>query len=319
MAPIMMEVIEWFGQTGAGIAHAYPEAGGGDMKRGAQLIVRENQAAVFFRDGQGLDVFGPGRHTLSTQNLPILTRLLSLPWGFTSPFRAEVYFVNLKGFTNMRWGTRDPVAFKDTQLGLIRLRAFGNFTMRVTQPLLFVNSLVGTQGSYTTDQIEEYLRDVIVARCPPTPTPPRAAAASWPRPRDARAASPSCRAAPASARRAVRPSPVADAGPAGHEPARRLDGVPHLQSPPRLLRGVQRDPLPELRLSPPGHRTQAGAELLGEAPGPGRGGGRRRPHRTARGARRALPALLRALLPADRPRLPVAGRPTQTRAGERRV
>jgi membrane protease subunit (stomatin/prohibitin family) len=164
MSPIMMEVIEWFDQTGTGIVQRYPEGGSGDIKMGAQLIVRENQAAVFFRDGQGLDVLGPGRHTLSTQNLPILTRLLSLPWGFQSPFRAEVYFVNLKVFTNMRWGTRDPVAFKDAQLGLIRLRAFGSFTMRVTQPLLFVNSLVGTQGSYTTDQIEDYLREVIVAR-----------------------------------------------------------------------------------------------------------------------------------------------------------
>jgi membrane protease subunit (stomatin/prohibitin family) len=164
MSPIMMEVIEWFDQTGTGIVQRYPEDGSGDIKMGAQLIVRENQAAVFFRDGQALDAFGPGRHTLSTQNLPILTRLLSLPWGFQSPFRAEVYFVNLKVFTNMRWGTRDPVAFKDSQLGLVRLRAFGSFTMRVTQPLLFVNSLVGTQGSYTTDQIEDYLRDVIVAR-----------------------------------------------------------------------------------------------------------------------------------------------------------
>src|SRR5712692_8284121 len=164
MSPIMMEVIEWFDQTGTGIVQRYPEDGSGDIKMGAQLIVRENQAAVFFRDGQGLDVLGPGRHTLSTQNLPILTRLLSLSWGFQSPFRAEVYFVNLKVFTNMRWGTRDPVAFKDSQLGLIRLRAFGSFTMRVTQPLLFVNSLVGTQGSYTTDQIEDYLREVIVAR-----------------------------------------------------------------------------------------------------------------------------------------------------------
>lgn len=161
---IMMEVIEWFDQTGTAIVQRYPEGGSGDIKMGAQLIVRENQAAVFFRDGQGLDVLGPGRHTLSTQNLPILTRLLSLPWGFQSPFRAEVYIVNLKVFTNMRWGTRDPVAFKDSQLGLVRLRAFGSFTMRVTEPLLFVNSLVGTQGSYTTDQIEDYLREVIVAR-----------------------------------------------------------------------------------------------------------------------------------------------------------
>src|SRR5258707_2722336 len=164
MAPIMMEVIEWFDQTGTGIVQRYPEGGSGNFRLGALLVVRYTQAAVFSRDGRGLGVFGPARHTLSTQNLPILTRLLSLPWGFTSPFRAEVYFVNLKVFTNMRWGTRDPVAFKDTQLGLIRLRAFGNFTMRVTQPLLFVNSLVGTQRSYTTDQIEEYLRDVIVAR-----------------------------------------------------------------------------------------------------------------------------------------------------------
>ena len=164
MSPIMMEIIEWFDQTGIEIAHRYPEGGSGDIKMGAQLVVRENQAAVFFRDGQALDVFGPGRHTLSTQNLPILTRLLSLPYGFTSPFRAEAYFVNLKVFTNMRWGTKDPVAFKDSQLGLIRLRAFGTFTLRVAQPSLFLNSLVGTQGSYTTDQLEDYLREVIVAR-----------------------------------------------------------------------------------------------------------------------------------------------------------
>ncbi|HEY7521422.1 MAG TPA: SPFH domain-containing protein [Methylomirabilota bacterium] len=164
MSPIMLEIIEWFDETGTEIAHRYPERGSGDIKLGAQLIVRENQAAVFFRDGQALDVFGPGRHTLSTQNLPIITRLLSLPYGFTSPFRAEVYFVNLKVFTNMRWGTRDPVAFKDSQLGLIRLRAFGTFTLRVSQPSLFVNSLVGTNASYTTDQLEDYLREVVVAR-----------------------------------------------------------------------------------------------------------------------------------------------------------
>src|SRR5919198_2926439 len=111
MAPIAIEIIEWFDETGPEIAHRYPGRGSGDIKMGAQLVVRENRAAVFFRDGQSLDVFGPGRHTLSTQNLPIVTRILSLPYGFTSPFRAEVYFVNLRVFTNMRWGTKDPVAF----------------------------------------------------------------------------------------------------------------------------------------------------------------------------------------------------------------
>ncbi|MEA2625540.1 MAG: hypothetical protein QOD06_1585, partial [Candidatus Binatota bacterium] len=159
-----LEIIEWFDANGVEIAHRIPEGGSGETKFGAQLVVRENQAAVFFRDGKGLDVFGPGRHTLTTLNLPILTKILSLPWGFQSPFRCETYFVNLKVFTNMRWGTKDPVAFKDRELGLVRLRAFGAFTMRVTQPLLFVNTIVGTQGSFETAHIEDYLREVIVSR-----------------------------------------------------------------------------------------------------------------------------------------------------------
>lgn len=159
-----LEVIEWLDESGTEIVHRVPEGGSGETKLGAQLIVRDSQAAIFFKGGRGLDVFGPGRHTLSTLNLPILTKVLSLPWGFTSPFRAEVYFVNLKVFTNLRWGTKDPVAFKDSELGLVRLRAFGAFTMKVVEPLLFVNSLVGTQGVFSTDDVEDYLREVIVSR-----------------------------------------------------------------------------------------------------------------------------------------------------------
>jgi len=159
-----LEVIEWLDESGTEIVHRVPEGGSGETKLGAQLIVRDSQAAIFFKSGRGLDVFGPGRHTLSTMNLPILTKVLALPWGFTSPFRAEVYFVNQKVFTNLRWGTKEPVAFRDRELGLVRLRAFGAFTMKVMEPLLFVNSLVGTQGVFTTADVEDYLRAVIVSR-----------------------------------------------------------------------------------------------------------------------------------------------------------
>ena len=161
---IFLEVIEWFDETGRELVHRIPEKGSGEIKLGAQLTVRESQAAVFFYQGRAYDSFGPGRHTLVTANLPILTKVLSLPWGFTSPLRAEVYLANLKVFTNLKWGTRDPVAFKDSQLGLVRLRAFGVFNIQIMQPVLFVNTLVGTQGIYTTEEIQDYLSQVIVSR-----------------------------------------------------------------------------------------------------------------------------------------------------------
>ena len=161
---VFLENLEWFDDTGQELVRRIPAEGSGEIKFGAQMTVRENQAGVFYYKGKALEAFGPGRHTLKTGNIPILTKIASLPWGLSSPLRAEVYFVNMKTFTNLKWGTRDPVAFKDSQLGLIRLRAFGVFNLRVLQPVLMINRLVGTQGIYTTEAIEEYLNRVIVSR-----------------------------------------------------------------------------------------------------------------------------------------------------------
>ncbi len=161
---IFLEVIEWFDETGREIVHRIPERGSGEIKFGAQLTVRESQSAVMFYQGRAYDGFGPGRHTLKTANIPLLTKILSTPWGLTSPLRAEVYFVNMKIFPNLKWGTRDPVAFRDSELGLVRLRAFGVFDIRVVQPVLFINRIVGTQGIFSTEEIEEYLSRVIVSR-----------------------------------------------------------------------------------------------------------------------------------------------------------
>ncbi len=161
---VFLEVIEWFDESGREMVHRIPESGSGEIKLGAQLIVRESQAGVLYYGGKAHDVFGPGRHTLVTANVPILTKVLSAPWGFTSPLRAEAYIINMKEFPNLKWGTRDPVAFRDSQLGLVRLRAFGVLSMQVVQPVLFINTLVGTQGIYTTEAIEEYLSLVVVSR-----------------------------------------------------------------------------------------------------------------------------------------------------------
>lgn len=161
---VFLENIEWFDETGQELVHRIPESGSGEIKWGAQLTVRESQAGVFFYKGKALEAFSAGRHTLKTGNIPILTKIAALPWGMSSPLRAEVYMVNMKVFPNLKWGTRDPVAFKDDELGLIRLRAFGVFNLQVIQPILFINRLVGTQGMFTTEEIEEYLNRVIVSR-----------------------------------------------------------------------------------------------------------------------------------------------------------
>ena len=161
---IYLEVLEWFDETGQELVHRLPEKGSGEIKFGAQLIVRESQAAVFFYQGKAVGAFGPGRHTLKTGNIPILTKIASLPWAMESPLKAEVFFANLKTFTNLKWGTRDPVAFKDKDLGLVRLRAFGVFNLKIVQPVLFINTLAGTQGIYTSADISDYLNQVVVSR-----------------------------------------------------------------------------------------------------------------------------------------------------------
>jgi membrane protease subunit (stomatin/prohibitin family) len=159
-----IDVVEWTDFTGEEIVHRWPAYGQANIHLGSQLVVRESQNAVFFRDGKALDVFGPGRHTLVTANLPLLDRLVNLAFGGATPFQAEVYFVNLRTFTNLKWGTAVPVIFRDSELQTVRLRAFGMFTMRVVDPQLFVNKVVGTEHRYDTESVAGWLRDFIVAR-----------------------------------------------------------------------------------------------------------------------------------------------------------
>ncbi len=159
-----IDVVEWTDLTGEDIVHRWPQYGQANIRLGSQLTVRESQMAVFYRDGKGLDVFGPGRHTLSTANIPLLQQIINIPFGGRTPFQAEVYFVNMRTFTNLKWGTPSPVIFRDDELGPVRLRAYGIFTMRVIDPQLFVNKVVGTEHRYDTESVGAWLRDFIVAR-----------------------------------------------------------------------------------------------------------------------------------------------------------
>jgi membrane protease subunit (stomatin/prohibitin family) len=160
----LMDLIEFVDEQGAEMVHRIPEQGSGEFKVGSQLIVRENQWAVFFRDGKAYDVFGAGRHTLATQNIPLLTAAITTPLFGDTPFRTEVYFVSQRTFTDLKWGTAEPILFRDSEFKMIRLRSNGIFTFQITDPKLFVVKIVGTRGIFTNYQIEDFLRGLIIGR-----------------------------------------------------------------------------------------------------------------------------------------------------------
>lgn len=156
-----IDVIEWVDNTRDTMVWRY-ETRGRAIKYGAKLTVREGQAAVFIHEGQLADVFGPGLYMLETNNMPILTRLQHWDHGFRSPFKSEIYFVNTTRFNNLKWGTRNPIIARDPEFGPVRIRAFGTYSMRVTDPAAFMREIVGTDGEFTRDEIAFQLRNVIV-------------------------------------------------------------------------------------------------------------------------------------------------------------
>jgi membrane protease subunit (stomatin/prohibitin family) len=159
-----MDVIQYHDPAGQTIVARWPPDGTAAIRLGSQLIVEESQQAVFFRDGKALDTFGPGRHTLATQNVPVIASLFGIPFGGTSPFQAAVVFVATKTFLDLKWGTKEPVVYRDKEIAMVRLRAFGKFAVRIVNAQQFVNTVVGTRGAYSTEGVESYFRDVIVAR-----------------------------------------------------------------------------------------------------------------------------------------------------------
>lgn len=156
-----IEVIEWLDNTGDTMVYRFPVAGQ-EIKNGAQLIVRESQAAVFVFEGQVADVFTPGKYTIDGGNTPILSKLGAWKYGFNSPFKSEVYFVNTKQFTDMKWGTSNPIMLRDADFGIVQLRAFGAYSLRVADPAGFIKEIAGTNAHFSTDDIEGQLKRAIV-------------------------------------------------------------------------------------------------------------------------------------------------------------
>jgi len=156
-----IEVIEWLDESRDTLVYRFPVAGQ-EIKNGAQLIVRESQAAVFVFEGQVADVFAPGRYTIDGGNTPILSKLGAWKYGFNSPFKSEVYFVNTKQFTDMKWGTSNPVMLRDADFGIVRLRAFGAYSLRVSDPSEFIKQIAGTNAQFQTEDIDVQLKRAIV-------------------------------------------------------------------------------------------------------------------------------------------------------------
>ena len=162
----IFDVIEYPNEMRDEIVHRFPETGPGDFHIGSQVIVRESQAAVFFRDGQSLDVFRAGRHTITTANIPLLINLIGRAFNDKTPFPAEVYFVSLREFANEKWGTPQPIIVRNPGMGLgvALLQGFGTYSFQVRDPQQFVTQVVGTTGTYRTAEIEDRLRTILLSK-----------------------------------------------------------------------------------------------------------------------------------------------------------
>jgi membrane protease subunit (stomatin/prohibitin family) len=160
----VFDLIEYVDEGRTEIVHRIPERGSGDFRIGSQLIVRESQAAVFFRDGKALDTFGPGRHTITTANIPYVVDLVGKAFSGRSPFRAEVYFVTTRELTDMKWGTPQPITIQDPILRMARVTGYGTYAVQITDPQLFVSKIVGTQNLYRTQDIQNFFRSMLLTK-----------------------------------------------------------------------------------------------------------------------------------------------------------
>ena len=158
-----VDVIEWTDSSSDTMVYRF-ERYGNEIKYGAMLTVRESQVAILVNEGRIADVYQPGLYKLETNNMPIMTTLESWPHGFNSPFKAEVYFFNMRRFTDLKWGTKNPVMLRDKEFGPVRLRAFGTYAVRIKEPEVFSKEIVGTNGHFNTGDISDQLRNLITSR-----------------------------------------------------------------------------------------------------------------------------------------------------------